>query len=212
MAMALDIPRIYPITDKGLSERPTHLSILRELARGGATWVQIRDKQTPVRELLADLRRCVEFSRRHGLVLVVNDRCDLALSAGAEGVHLGQEDLPPAAARELLGQSAVIGYSTHSLSQIEQAKRIPADYLGFGPIFRTATKRDSREVVGLSRLRLACRRSNKPIIAIGGIGIGNVRAVLEAGAASAAVISALMRAPDLARQMEALLKAARERG
>ncbi len=168
--MKLQIPPVYPITDKRLAGSDSHLAILRELVRGGAAWVQIRDKVTPAGELLQDLRRCVEFARRRGVVLIVNDRCDLALSCGADGVHLGQDDLPPAAARSLLGTGAILGFSTHNLRQAAGAARCPIDYLGFGPIFDTATKESRWPATGLQRLRRVCLRSALPVVAIGGIG------------------------------------------
>jgi thiamine-phosphate pyrophosphorylase len=205
------IPPVYPITDKRLSGRATHLAILKELIRGGATWVQIRDKDTPVRELLADLQRCVEFSARHAVQLLVNDRCDLVMTCGAAGVHLGQDDLPPAGARRVLGSGRIIGYSTHTLRQVRASEPLPVDYIGFGPIYTTSTKAAADPVVGLARLRRVCREASRPVVAIGGIGLDQVREVLEAGAASAAVISALMRAQDLARRMEEFLKIATER-
>lgn len=210
--MRLHLPRIYPITDKSLARRPTHLSILRELVGGGATLVQIRDKQTPVRELLQDLLRCTEFAEKHGVLLVIDDRCDLVLCCGAAGVHLGQEDIAPEAARKLLGAKRVIGYSTHSLKQVKLAASLPVDYLGFGPVYSTSTRKDPAPVVGLRGLARACRESPQPVVAIGGIDLERIAAVLAAGAASAAVISSLMSAPHLARRMEEFLRKATATG
>jgi thiamine-phosphate pyrophosphorylase len=206
--MRLHLPPIYPITDLALAGKPSHLSILKELVRGGASLVQVRDKQTPARELLQDLLHCVEFSDKHGVQLIVDDRCDLALSCGARGVHLGQEDLPPEAARKILGPKRVIGYSTHSIRQVRQSRSLPIDYLGFGPVYATSTKLNPSPVVGLTGLRRACRESPRPVVAIGGIGLEQICEVLEAGAASVAVILALMSAPNLARRMEEFLKKA----
>jgi thiamine-phosphate pyrophosphorylase len=210
--MRLSLPSIYPITDKAISGKATHLAILRELVRGGATWVQIRDKETPLRELLADLRRCVDFAERQGVLLIVNDRCDLALSCGAPGVHLGQEDLPVEAARALLGSRRALGLSIVSIPQLRKSLRLPVEYFGFGPIFSTATKPDAAPAVGLDDLRHACRLSSKPIVAIGGIGLAQIPDVLGAGAASAAVISGLMCARSIAHGMEAFLRKAAEIG
>jgi thiamine-phosphate pyrophosphorylase len=207
--MPLQLPRIYPITDKRLSGHPTHLSILKELVRGGAQLVQIRDKDTPLDDLLADLRKCVEFASRHDVQILVNDRCDLALSSGAAGVHLGQEDLPPDAARRLLGPDRIIGHSTHSMREARDSFAEPVDYIGFGPIFATRTKADPAPIVGLTRLRQVCDRSPQPVVAIGGIGLEQVAAVLDTGAASAAVISGLMVAKNLARRMEEFREQAR---
>jgi thiamine-phosphate pyrophosphorylase len=210
--MRISLPPIYPITDKALSRKTTHLAILRELARGGATLVQIRDKDTSLRELLADLRRCAEFAERNRVLLIVNDRCDLALSCGASGVHLGQEDLPIEAARALLGHKRVLGLSVESISQLRKSLRMPVEYFGFGPIFSTATKPDAAPAVGLEELRRACRLSSKPMVAIGGIGLAQVSDVLGAGATSAAVISGLMCARSIAHEMEVFLRKAAETG
>jgi len=202
------LPPVYPITDKELARKATHLEILKELVRGGARLVQIRDKRTPAVELLPDLRRCVEFAARRGVVLILNDRCDLVMSTGAHGVHLGQEDLEPGAARDLLGSEKIIGFSTHTLPQLRQGTGLPIHYLGFGPIYPTSTKHNAAEVVGVRKLRRACGLSRKPVVAIGGIGRRQVREVLEAGACSAAVISSLMQAENLALEMELFLKEA----
>ncbi len=209
--MRFKLPPIYPITDKKLAHRTSHLSILKELVRGGAELVQIRDKSTPSQELLRDLRQCVEFAAGKGMTLIVNDRCDLALSSGAMGVHLGQEDLPPEAARAILGREKIIGFSTHSLGQVRKSLHLPVQYIGFGPVFATTTKGNSIAAVGLRRLALACKASTVPVVAIGGIGLDQVRAVLDAGAESLAVISSLMKAKDLARQMERFLERAMEK-
>jgi thiamine-phosphate pyrophosphorylase len=172
--------------------------------------VQVRDKSTPLQELLPDLRRCVEFASSKGVTLIVNDRCDLVLSSDAMGVHLGQDDLPPEAARAIL-RERIIGFSTHSLAQVRQALHLPIQYIGFGPVYATSTKENSSPAVGLRRLRQACKVSAVPVVAIGGIGLEQVREVLEAGAASAAVISALMKTKNLARQMQRFLEKATEK-
>ena len=207
--MPFKLPPIYPITDKNLAHRASHLSIVTELVRGGARLVQIRDKFTPIQDLLRDLCRCVEFASSKNVTLVVNDRCDLALSSGAMGVHLGQDDLPPEAARKILGPGKIIGFSAHSLAQVQKAQHLPIQYVGFGPIFPTATKADAAPDVGLKRLAKACQSSAIPLVAIGGIALGQVQEVLETGASSVAVISALMKAKNLARQMECFLEKAR---
>jgi thiamine-phosphate pyrophosphorylase len=206
--MILKLPTVYPITDKRLSGKSSHLAIVRELIRGGASFIQIRDKETPLGELLNDLRRCVEYAARFDVPIIVNDRCDLALVSGASGVHLGQDDLPPVAARAVMGRNRILGFSTHSLAQIRQGNRLPVHYVGFGPIFDTATKTNHSPVVGLDKLRQACRQSAHPVVAIGGIDLVHLHAVLETGAASAAIVSGLMKATNLARRMEQFLKAA----
>jgi thiamine-phosphate pyrophosphorylase len=206
-----DLPKVYPITDKELARRTSHLSIIKDLVKGGALLVQVRDKFTPVRELLLDLQRCAEFAEERDVTLIVNDRCDLVLSCSASGVHLGQEDLPPAAARVVLGPNKIIGYSTHSLRQVHRASGLPVQYIGFGPVYATSSKKNSSPVVGISGLARACRASTKPVVAIGGIGLDQVRQVLQAGAASAAVISAVMTSANLSSTMELFLEKARAR-
>ena len=207
-SMKFNLPPIYPITDKKLARKTSHLSILRELVRGGAQLVQIRDKSTPVKELLRDLRYCVEFACTKGVTLIVNDRCDLVLSCAAMGVHLGQNDLPPAAARAILGKKRIIGFSTHSIVQVRRSSGFPVQYIGFGPVYKTLTKENTSPAAGLRKLAHACKASSVPVVAIGGIGLDQVREVLDAGATSVAVISALMSATDLARQMERFQKKA----
>ena len=208
--MKFKLPPVYPITDKRLSGKPNHLAIVRELVRGGASVVQIRDKETPVRTLLEDIRRCVDFAGPLGVTVIINDRCDLALLSGAAGAHLGQDDLPPDSARRVLPKGAVLGFSTHSMAEVREADPLPVQYIGFGPVFATSTKASASPVAGLRGLRRACRESAHPVVAIGGIGLEQLRVVLEAGAVSAAVISSLMQAGNLARRMEQFLKVARQ--
>jgi thiamine-phosphate pyrophosphorylase len=205
------IPPIYPITDKKLARRPSHLSIVKELVRGGATLIQVRDRSTPPHELLRDLAKCVDFALNKGITLIVNDRCDLALSCGAMGVHLGQDDLPPEAARAILGPDRIIGFSTHSLAQVRKLSHLPIQYIGFGPVYATSTKQNPSPTVGLQNLARAYKASPFPVVAIGGIGLKQIKEVLDTGAASVAVISALMTAKDLARKMECFLEAARRK-
>ncbi len=205
------LPPVYPITDKTLARQTSHLAILKELVRGGAKLVQIRDKRTPARDLLLDLQRCSEFAERNDILLIINDRCDLVMCIGAAGVHLGQDDLPPQAARKVLGPAKIIGFSTHSPAQVRKSRGMPIQYIGFGPVFDTPTKTGASATVGLAGLRRICRVAAHPVVAIGGIGLAQVQEVLRAGAASAAVISALMKAPSIAREMERFLRAARGR-
>jgi thiamine-phosphate pyrophosphorylase len=209
--MEFTLPLIYPITDKKLARRANHLSILKELVRGGARFVQLRDKSTPIQEFLSDLRQCVEFASQKGVTLIVNDRCDLVLCSDAMGVHLGQEDLPPEAARTVLGHTKIIGFSTHSLSQVQKSSHLPIQYIGFGPVYATSTKDDPPPAVGLQHLTRACKAASMPVVAIGGIGLNQVREVLDAGASSVAIISALMQAKNLALQMQRFLEKSREK-
>lgn len=209
--MHFTLPPIYPITDKKLANSTTHFSILRELVRGGAELVQVRDKLTPDQELLRDLRQCVEFARKKEVTLIINDRCDLVLSSSAMGAHLGQEDLPPEAARAILGKEKIIGLSTHSIEQVKKSAGLPIQYIGFGPIYATSTKDSIHPAVGLPRLARACEISVFPVVAIGGIDLERVPEILKAGASSVAVISSLMCAENLALRMEQFLEKSREK-
>jgi thiamine-phosphate pyrophosphorylase len=145
-----------------------------------------------------------------GVQLIINDRVDIALAVGAAGVHLGQDDIPPEAARRLLGPQAIIGYSTHDVEQAIAAVKLPIDYLAIGPIFSTTTKTDTAPVLGVEALR-AVRHAiaDFPVVAIGGITLANARDVIDSGADSVALISALLSASDITAATQTLLKSLR---
>ena len=206
--MRFKLPLIYPITDKHLARKSSHLDILKELCRGGARFVQIRDKDTPPRELIRDLEKCRQYAETQDMTLILNDRCDLVMSARLAGVHLGQEDLPPDVARALVGKKCIIGYSTHTLAQARMSRNLPVDYISFGPVYSTATKMNAGSAAGLKKLTQVCRTATAPVVAIGGIGLEQIRPVLKAGAASAAIISAIMTAKSIAKQTELFLETA----
>ena len=190
--MAFVSPKLYAITDVSIAGL-SHLEQLKRLIEGGATLIQLREKTVAPGEWFEDALACAEYARKHGVMLIVNDRLDIAMAIGANGVHLGQDDMPVGAARELLGRDAVIGLSTHTLEQLEAAARLPIDYIGFGPIFPTATKSNPDEVVGLELLNEARRIApDLPIVAIGGITLDNFQGVLDAGATSVAIIRDLL--------------------
>jgi thiamine-phosphate diphosphorylase len=169
-------------------------------AAAGATVLQVRLKPGSAREVLAAARMARAITRAHGALLVVNDRLDIALAVEADGVHLGQDDLRLADARAALaGRPMLIGVSTHDLDQVRAALAAGADYLGFGPVFPTATKANPDPVVGLAGLAAAaalCRAAGVPLVAIGGIGLGDAAAVAAAGASAAAAIGAVNQAAD----------------
>ncbi len=186
------LPAIYPITDRRLSNL-SHYGQIKRLIAGGAAFVQIREKELLPGDWVDDARQAVEYAHRKGVIVVINDRVDVALAVHADGVHLGQDDLPPQEARRLLGEAAIIGYSTHNLEQFSRALKLPIDYAAFGPVFGTFTKKDADTTVGLDLLKEASRsKGNKPLTAIGGIDGSNVAKVLDAGADSAAMISYLV--------------------
>jgi len=195
MQRAFSLPRVYALTDVRLSGR-SHAEQVALLSQGGATFVQLREKQLAPLEFYQQAKEAVEIAKQRGVRLIVNDRVDLAEAVGADGVHLGQDDLPPAAARRLLGPDAVIGYSTHNVEQALAASKLPISYLAIGPIFQTTSKTDTSPVLGLDGLRAVRRAIGAlPLVAIGGITHANARSVIEAGADSVAVISALMSDP-----------------
>ena len=170
--------------------------LLGRLARAGVGIAQLRAKALPDRELLALARAAVAAAREQGVLLIVNDRPDITRLSGADGVHLGQDDLPAAAARELL-RDAVIGISTHDPEQLAVASREPVDYVAVGPVFPTSTKENPDPVVGLELVRRARAETGLPVVAIGGITRPRAAQVVEAGADGLAVIGDLLEAADL---------------
>jgi thiamine-phosphate pyrophosphorylase len=190
------LPKLYPITDRRLSGL-SHAEQVTRLAEGGASFVQLREKHLSPREFYVEAEEASRVARACGVRLVVNDRADIALALGVDGVHLGQDDMPPEAARALLGVEAVVGFSTHGVEQAIAAARLPVDYIAIGPVFDTSSKENPDPPVGLEgvrRVRAAVGRI--PVVAIGGITHANARAVLDAGANSVAVIGALLTPGD----------------
>ena len=177
-------------------ERPL-VDVLRAAAALGVRLFQYRDKQATMKEAYAQALALRQAATEVGAWLIINDRCDLALAVQADGVHLGQEDLPMADARQLLGSEKVIGLSTHTTEQVREAVILKPDYIGFGPIFSTSTKADHDPVVGLDGLQDARALTTLPMFAIGGITADSVGDIMAAGADGVAVISAILKAPDL---------------
>lgn len=189
------LPKIYPLTDV-LTSGLSHAEQVSRCAEARATLVQLREKLLPAATFFEQARDAVKVAREKQVTIIINDRVDIALAVHADGVHLGQEDLPPAAARKLLGNSALIGYSTHSVEQARQALSYPIDYIAIGPIFGTTTKENPDPQVGLEGLRaVKAVVGDLPLVAIGGISVTEVAEVLEAGADSVALISGLWRQP-----------------
>jgi thiamine-phosphate pyrophosphorylase len=195
--MALILPKLYAILDPEQTKGRAPDSVLQQLLDGGAKIVQLRVKTLPAADFLSLARAARAQTRAAGCRLIVNDRIDIALACDADGVHLGQEDLPLGVGRKLLGNKWV-GISTHDLEQAKQAARDGADYIGFGPMFGTTTKNTGYEARGIDRLKAIRAAVPIPIVAIGGINEQNVRSVWQAGADSAAIISDILAAPDIA--------------
>lgn len=205
--MTLQLPRIYPITDRRLSGR-THAEQVKALVEGGATLIQLREKELSGKVFYEDAKKALQIARLSGAKLLINDRVDIALAIGADGVHLGQRDLPPGVARNLLGNDAIIGFSTHGFEQVQEAAVMPIDYLAIGPIFTTFTKTDHDAVVGLDGLRMVRGLvGDLPLVAIGGIKRDHLQDVWNAGADSAAMISGIVGEQEIAVALRDLLSA-----
>ena len=205
--MAFFLPKVYPLTDIGLTGL-SHAEQVRRLAAGGASIVQLRDKASSSQDLYDQARLSLKTARELGVLLIINDRVDIALAIGADGVHLGQEDLSPNVVRKLMGSKAIIGYSTHNIAQALEARSLPLDYLAIGPIFSTTTKADTAPVLGLKGLHTVRQALDCPIplVAIGGITTQNALDVIEAGADSVAMIGALLSKPEeITQRTSALL-------
>ena len=196
--LAVPLAGLYVILDP--TPRPDRplLEVLNAAAAGGAKLFQYRNKTGSMSEAFVEARRLRERARQLKVLFLVNDRCDLALAVDADGVHLGQADLPYADARRILGPDKYIGLSTHTAEQVTKAHELRPDYLGFGPIFRPGSKADHDPVVGLDGLRAIRVLTSLPVFAIGGIEARHVRPLMEAGADGIAVISAIGGASDIA--------------
>jgi len=189
------LPRLYPILDTAcFPDAAAMFTAAEELAAAGCTLLQYRNKSGSARHMLDEARE-LRARLRPNVILIMNDRADLCLAAGFDGLHIGQDDLSPEAARSILGSTRWLGVSTHNPEQLAAADQTSADYLAIGPIFATASKANPDPVVGLEGLRRARELTRRPLVAIGGITRANARSVIDAGADSVAVISDLIRDP-----------------
>ena len=205
------LPPLYAIVDAEIAAAAgwTLVDLASACLAGGATLLQVRAKDASSGWLLDTAALIVERAHAAGTRVVVNDRADIARLAGADGVHLGQEDLGPKAARSIVGDTALIGLSTHTLDQIEAALAQPVSYLAIGPVFATATKATGYQAVGLDRVREAAARARTrqlPVVAIGGITLESAPGVIQAGAASVAVIGDLLSGGDPERRVRSYLE------
>ncbi len=191
----LQLPRLYAILDAAcFSDAAGMFTAAEELAAAGCTLLQYRNKSGNALQILDQAR---ELKARLGarVKLIMNDRADLCLAAQYDGLHVGQDDLSPEAARRIIGLDRWLGVSTHNPEQLAEAVKTSADYLAIGPVFATASKANPDPVVGLEGVRRARELTRKPLVAIGGITRANARSVIDAGADSVAVISDLLREP-----------------
>ncbi len=203
--MPLRIPPLYGILDPEQIPGREIEEVLRQLLAGGIQWIQLRVKALPPVDFFQLARFVRAATAEHGCKLIINDRADIALACNADGVHLGQEDLPLRAGRKLMA-GKIVGISTHDLDQAITAERGGADYIGFGPMFGTSTKQTGYQARGVEMLRQIRAGVSLPIVAIGGITEQNVKQVWQAGADSAAIISDILRAGDIAAKVTRLLR------
>lgn len=195
--MKLELPKIYPITDTRITNL-SHAEQVNRLIKGGANFIQLREKYASSKDFYTQAEETLAIARRQNVKIIINDRVDIALALKADGIHLGQDDLPPEEARKILGKNAMIGFSTHSVSQAIEAVGLPIDYLAIGPVFSTNTKENPDKAVGLEGLKKVSEAiGDFPLVAIGGINLGNFQQVLDAGANSVAVINGLLSHPKM---------------
>jgi thiamine-phosphate pyrophosphorylase len=192
------------VTDAGLSRGRSHLSIVEAAVRGGVTIVQYREKNASTHRMIEEAAELLRLCRATGIPFIVNDRIDVALAVDADGVHVGQDDMPASVARRLIGKKKILGVSAGSAEEARKAVLDGADYIGASPIFSTPTKPDAPPPLGIEGLREVTRAVKIPVVAIGGISEMNAAAMIEAGAAGVAVVSAIVAAEDVEAAARAL--------
>jgi len=187
---------LYLVCDRALSCGRSHVDIVGAAVAGGVSCVQLREKLCSTREFLDQARALLTLLRPRGIPLIINDRLDIALAVGADGVHLGQDDLPIDMARRLAGERMIIGISVESVEHAVAAERAGADYLGISPVFATTTKQGHAPPLGLAGISAIRAHTTIPLVGIGGINADNAAAILAAGADGIAVVSAIVAAAD----------------
>lgn len=200
---------IYLVTDDGCLQGRALLDCVREALEGGVTLVQYRAKTASSAEMYAEALQLKALCDSFNVPLIINDRLDIAMAVGAAGVHLGQDDLPCAAARKLLGEDYIIGVSAHNPAEAKAALQSGADYLGCGAVFGTATKADVKKL-GTEGLAAICKAKRLPVVGIGGVTADNYREVRAAGADGAAIVSGILAQPDIRATVEAIAKVSQE--
>jgi len=203
---------LYVITDSKLARGRSHLEVARAAIAGGTSVFQLRDKEASTRQLVEIGLKLRELTRELGVTFIVNDRVDVALAVEADGVHVGQDDMPAKFARKLMGPDKIIGISAGSVAEAVQAEADGADYVSASPVFATPTKLDAPPPTGLEGLRAIAAAVRVPVVAIGGIKASNVEEVIVAGADAVAVVSAVVGAEDIeeaARELVSKIRAAK---
>jgi thiamine-phosphate pyrophosphorylase len=187
---------LYFVTDRGLCGSKPLEEVVIQAVKGGAAYVQLREKDISTRLFVEEAKRIKKLLEQYRVPLIINDRVDVALACGAEGVHIGQEDMPYEIVRKLMGQKAIIGLSVETLEDVEVGQKLDVDYIGVSPVFSTPTKADTKGAWGLEGLAKIKAFSRHPLVAIGGINESNVREVVKAGADCIAVVSAICAVPN----------------
>lgn len=200
---------IYLVTDDGCLQGRALIDCVREALEGGVTLVQYRAKTASSAEMYAEALQLKALCDSFKVPLIINDRLDIAMAVGAAGVHLGQDDLPCAAARKILGEDYLIGVSAHNPAEAKAALQSGADYLGCGAVFGTATKADVKKL-GTEGLAAICREKGLPVVGIGGVTADNYREVRAAGADGAAIVSGILAQPDIRATVEAIARVSQE--
>ncbi|WP_419083944.1 thiamine phosphate synthase [Phascolarctobacterium succinatutens] len=200
---------IYLLTDEGCLQGRALLDCVREALEGGVTLVQYRAKTASSAEMYTEALQLKALCDSFKVPLIINDRLDIAMAVGAAGVHLGQDDLPCAAARKILGEDYIIGLSAHNPAEAKAALQSGADYLGCGAVFGTATKADVKKL-GTEGLTAICREKGLPVVGIGGVTADNYREVRAAGADGAAIVSGILAQPDIRATVRAIAKISQE--
>lgn len=197
--------RLYLVTDRALSLGRDLEWVVGEAVKGGVSMVQLREKDMDTRGFIDLGSRLLRLLRPLGVPLIINDRMDVALAVDADGVHIGQSDMPYETARRLLGPDKIIGLSVENMDELRQAESLDVDYVAVSPVYSTATKTDTAAPFGLDGLREAVRLTRHPVVAIGGMNENTAPAVFAAGADGIAVVSAICSAPDPAAASARLL-------
>lgn len=200
---------LYAVTDRSWLEGKSLATAVEEALKGGVTFLQLREKDLPKEEFLKLALEIKDVCKRYNVPFVINDDVDIALKSGADGVHVGQDDMAALKAREILGKDAIIGVSVHNLKEAEKALSDGADYLGVGAVFSTSTKKDA-ENVPFETLREICQKTGLPVVAIGGINSGNIEKLKGSGIKGVAVVSAIFASKDIEGASRQLLGLAKE--
>jgi thiamine-phosphate pyrophosphorylase len=203
---------LYVVTDAQLSRGRSHREVIDAAIRGGATIVQYREKSASTRQMIDEALELRDLCRARSVPFIVNDRVDVALAVDADGVHVGQDDMPASLARKLIGHSKILGVSAENSEQARAAIADGADYVGAGAIFATETKADANKPIEIPGLLKIARACTIPMVGIGGINVSNAASVIRAGAAGIAVVSAIVSADDVeraAREMRKIVEKAK---